>query len=296
MTTYRDAVPPEAMPQPAPRTARGTRDSSAHSDTRHPRPVLKVTVLGNSQAVWVAPRRSSRGDATYGEHLESLLAHQGIECRVTNLGRWNECLPKALCQFDRVVRAGAPDVVVLQYGAGEAFPAAFPLRVHDYLHTWHVHSGFGRTRARDLLRRILWKRLRTWQRLVASVGGQATHHVGPRRFEAELKKLLADIVREQQALVLVVGIPRPTPELEVLVPGLRRRFERFNEIMRRTCHGAPGTVRFIDCFALEDDPDLVPDGLHLSAAAHAIVAGWLEEAILEWMPASGADYRRPGRR
>ena len=258
------------------------------------RPVLKVTVLGNSTAVWVAPERTSRGDGTYGEHLESVLAQRGLPCQVTNLARWNELLPKALCRFDAAVRSDTPDVVVLHYGAAEAFPGVLPLRVHDYLHTWHVHAGFGRTRARNALRKLLWKRLRTWQTQAARVVGPRTHHVGPERFRAELTQVLRNVHRDQRALTVVMGIPRPTTELCAAVPGIAERFARFNDVMRQTCEAAaPGSAYFVDLLDLDDAPEVVPDGLHVSAQAHAVLGLRLADVIEGWVAQhSGARYAR----
>jgi hypothetical protein len=242
--------------------------------------------------VWVEPPRRDRADRTYGEHLEALLHQRGVDCRVTNLARWNQLIPKALCQFELAVRAASPDVLVLHYGAVEAFPAVFPLKVHDYLHTWHVHPGFGRTRLRNVLRRRLWKRLRTWQSLGARLLGPRTHHVGPERFRAELTQLLEHSRRDQANLTLVMGIPRPSAKLCALVPGIESRFERFNAVMQEACERAGDSAVFVDLTELPDGPELVPDGLHLSAEAHLQVGQRLAGIVEQWArESSGVSFR-----
>jgi len=262
---------------------------------RASRPWLQVSVMGNSTAVWVAPARRDRSDATYSEHLAMELSTNGIDCRVSNVARWNETVPKGLCRFELSVRSAMPDVVILSYGAAEAFPGAFPLSLHTYLHTWHVHSGFGRTHFRNILRRLLWRRLRAWQRLVGTHVGQRTHHVGPRRFQAELGKLLHDIHVDQRALTIVMGIPTASESLCRLVPGMDQRFARYNAIMRQLCEAQPpGSAVFFDMDVLDPATDPVPDSLHLSAEAHRQVGRQLATIVRDWIDSySGAHYVKP---
>ena len=258
---------------------------------------LKITVMGNSTAIWVAPERADRGDGNYGEWLEALLPQRGLPVSLINLAAWNELLPKAVCRFGSAVRAGMPDVVILQYGIIEAFPAYVPVALHNYLRSWHVHAGFGRTFFRHQVRKLIWKRARSFQRRGAARFGPRTHHVGPARFASELKKLMYDIHLDQQALIVVCGVARPSASLRAAIPGIEHRVDLYNNLLRQACADATkGAACFIDLHAvLPDEPSYVPDGLHISPQGHRLVGLAIADRIEQWArDASGCVYQASG--
>lgn len=171
-----------------------------------------------------------------------------------------------------------PDVVVLQFGLGEAFPRVFPRRLVMHLLGVRRHSS----RIRDAYWRRAKKVLMTLHRIERRIDPHlplAWSRIPFRRFESELD-LLCQRIREQSGsrIVLMTAYPAapPTPFLN---PKLLRRVDLMNAAILRVAAAQGATVFPLDDIVAAQDGAL-PDGLHMSVDVHRVVGEQLAECLV----------------
>ena len=253
---------------------------------------LRITVLGNSVPLLIAPHRDSRAEGTYVQWIERLLSDGGRTVEMENHARWNEQVTASTKQFDTRVRRRPPDVLVVHYGTVEMFPAVIPGWLHRHIHTWTrrqtpIALAYGR-----LLVNRLWPLLRGGQRQLLRGTQRLGFKMRPQRFAREMHHLIELAVYETRPLVLAIGIGPATGAAAHWVPGIEWRRTRFNAIVREVAdrHAHEG-VRFVDVEALQSemDPDKAqPDGLHMSAESHRRLGALLVREIDDWLSADAA--------
>lgn len=172
-----------------------------------------------------------------------------------------------------------PDVVVLQFGLGEAFPRVFPRRLIMHLLGPRRHSS----RVRD----AYWRRARRVLMAIHSIERRVDAHlplgwsrIPAPRFEAELGALCTRI-REQvgSRIVLMTAYPAapPTPFLN---PQLLRRVDLMNAAILRVAAAQGATVFPLDDIVAAQGPQALPDGLHMSVDVHRVVGEQLAECLV----------------
>jgi len=242
---------------------------------------LRVAVLGNSVPLLVVPSRSTREEGTYVERLEVALAEAGLPATVTNRSRLFELIHEGSRRYRTDIAPLHPDVLVLNYGVLELQPNVLPTSINRHL-SQDVPGGRGLRRQwhRRAIPR-LWPLARSWQRWASDKVGLRTWRLRPEHFVAELDSMIR-ITRASQALVLVLDVHEPGPRLEHFMPGVGRRWARFQSVLREHVagHGDPG-VRLVEVSAVVRELGEMGsgDGLHLSAAAHARLAEVIAKEI-----------------
>jgi lysophospholipase L1-like esterase len=239
---------------------------------------LSVAVFGASVTLLVTgPRPEGEPHLTY----PAVLARQSVDGQrfdVTNHSRIYGMVKDYVGIGLTTVARDRPDVVVLQFGLGEAFPRIFPRRLIMHLLGVRRHSS----RIRDKY----WRRTRA---ILLAIHGierriDARLPVGwsrmpVRRFESELD-LLCQRIREQSGsrLVLMTAYP-PTAPTPFLTPKLLRRVDAMNAAILRVAatHGA--TVFPLDDVVAAHGAGL-PDGLHMSVDTHRVVGEELASCLV----------------
>lgn len=247
---------------------------------------LRVHVIGNSAAVMVEPEHGPRDGGVYGEQLVGLLAARGTPCVVTCSGTWMSRINEHLPRYEGDVRNHFPDVLVINFGMLEAQPAVVPLALARHILTWRRTSRVGAGRYRTHVVPPLWRQLRRYQRWASGHDGGRTHRLSPRRFAADLHRLIDMTRKDCGSLVLVLDIDPPGDRVEHWLPTTAARVEQYNAVLDAVTSSYDDHVRFVRAGATVTDPEAdLPDGLHRSVAAHGVTAALLADEICRWLGA-----------
>jgi lysophospholipase L1-like esterase len=247
----------------------------------------RVLVIGNSVTTMV-PGRTSRLDGPYPEQLELLLRNEGINAEVRNSGRENELINRGVHRYQEEERAWSPDVLVVNYGIIEVQAPALPLGVHNHFMTWE--KGLSRPAAvyRRHVAPHVWPRLRRYQRWAVPRMGMRFWRMTPRRFGAELERVI-HLARFDHRLVLVLDVNPPGERLLYNLPGLDERREIYQSTISSVVGKAAAAddgVRLIAASRVCDDLGVeaaIPDGYHWSPPAQRRVAEMLAAEIVPWI-------------
>lgn len=258
------------------------------------RPSLRIVVLGNSTAMYVRPRRRRREDGSYGELLARRLRDRGVDATVVNEARWWDTIDRAFQRWEEAVNRNLPDVVILNYGMGECQPNVFPTSLLKRVTTWRPSLHPIWKPVRSTLRLRLYRFMVWYTPRMVRLTGTLTWRLPPRRFRAELRRMIAFTRKETAALVVVLTPNPPGPFLENLMPGLGERATRYGDIVRELVdHMDDPGVRLVDAASVVEKVGwrrAVADGLHFTAQGHAAIADALEPLVLEWATAAGHDH------
>jgi lysophospholipase L1-like esterase len=205
---------------------------------------------------------------------------------VTHAGTWFGQVRQALPQYERLVRDHFPDVLVVNYGVIECQSNALPAWVVRHLTTWDRTSRRGARAYRELVVPRLWPSLRDYQRWASARDRGRTHRHPPRRFVADLTRLVDLVRKDCGCLVLLVDIDPPGPRVEHWLPGTAARVAHYNALLAQVADRYDDAVRLVPAGALLDDPErLLPDGLHRTPEGHARTAALLADAVCDWLAA-----------
>jgi lysophospholipase L1-like esterase len=246
---------------------------------------LDVLIVGNSVPILVVPPRASRDEGTYGERLGAALAERDVPATVVNEARLFELVTEGSRRYHRELVSRFPDVLVIHYGVLEQQPNVAPFRLVRYMTRGASRApglrGLWRRNAVDRF----WPLVRRWQQWGSARAGTRLWRVSPARFREELLHIVR-LTRPAGTLVLVVDVHRPNERLEYFMPGITRRWEAFQAMLREAVAsvGDPD-VRLVESSKVVDgfgDTGGTADGLHLTAAAHAALADVLADEIIRW--------------
>ena len=250
---------------------------------------LKVLVRGASVAVNVGPGRASRAQGTFPEMLERRLRMAGVEAFVTNRSKAWEDIRDVFPEWYFLLAMENPDVVVINFGEVEAHPRILP---KSWMATFNrrraippvsrVGAWWAR-RADPLMRKLIARTVRFWSKRL----GTRTHRVPPKRFEAEMERLITWTRAKTQGLVLVMTLNPAPPWIETLWHKLNERNEEYDEILENiVTRLADPDVRLVDVRKVVLDLGLkeaLYDGLHYTPVAADGVAAMMEGEILDWL-------------
>lgn len=248
---------------------------------------LSVVVVGNSLAVLSIPQRTGREDGSYAEVLRDLLTDAGQPVVLHNEARWFDFAVHALRRYQETIRAGVPDVVVLQFGLNESQPWLLPVPVVRHFITNHTAV----TRAAQLYRsRVVppvWKSVRSYRRWASGKVGTRTWQTTPARFEGTMKALVRAVRYECRPLVLVCDVNTPGGVLTHFLPGMEERHAIVQDVLHRVVEDAADPevrlVRTSDVVRELGEREAMPDGMHYSPGGHAAVGRLLAVQIAGWL-------------
>lgn len=238
---------------------------------------LSVAVFGPSSTLLVSgPRPERELYLTY----PAVLAREVVDGQrfdVTNDSRIYGLVKDFVGVGLTTVPQLRPDVVVLQFGLGEAFPRIFPRRLVMHLLGMRRHSS----RLRDAYWRQAKRVLMTLHAIERRVDAHLPlrwSRMPARRFESELD-LLCQRIREQSGsrIVLMTAYPA-TPPTPFLTPKLLARVDAANAAILRVAAAQGATVFPLDDIVASYGAGL-PDGLHMSVELHRIVGEELAKCL-----------------
>ena len=245
-------------------------------------PPIRVVTLGSSVAVLVRPRPAGPDEVVYSRHLERELRARGHDAEVINEGRWFEMVDQTYSRWDAAVSAHAPDVVILNFGFVECQPPVLPYPVHRWILDWKTPLGLVRGRVRRPLIDRSRQALGWWTPKATAWMGQRGHKRSPKRFGAEMTRLITSTRNEVQASVLVLGISPPTGWVLEFMPGIDERAAQYNRILERVVESrADPDVHFVSLEPViaKLGIDLTGDGIHFTAEAHRLLASVLADEV-----------------
>jgi hypothetical protein len=243
---------------------------------------LRVVVAGGSVSLFVVPR-GGRQEGTYGELLPALLGPDGLEVHVRHTGQWFDLVSDLRQRYEHGVRNQFPDVLVLNYGMGESQPNVVPTWAARHFQSWDRSSHPAAVAYRTHLADRTWGRLREVQRRTSR---WPTYRLSPERYVAELRKVVTMARDETGCLVLLLDLDPPGPRWEHWVPGMRERWELFQQAQDRFVQEQADplvrAVRVNQHVAEHGFEVLLPDGIHRSALGHRLTAEALAEEVRTW--------------
>ena len=244
---------------------------------------LRVHVVGSSAAVMVAPAHGPRDGGNYGEQLAVLLSRSGLPTTVSHACRWFGQVDEVVGRYEHAVRDAFPDVLVLNFGMVECQSNVLPSWLVRHATTWHRTSRPGASFYRRALLARMWPHLRDYQRW-AGTRDARTYRLPPRRFVADLRRLV-DLARQEcGCLVLLIDVDPPGERVEHWLPGTAERVRHYNGLLADLAGGYDDDVRLVRASAALTDPAVqVPDGLHRSAEGHGLTARLLAAEVRGWL-------------
>lgn len=251
---------------------------------------LHVTVVGSSCSYMVVPR-TGPDDRPYGRVLPEVLAGRGIHARTFHSSRWFGLIHQVRRRYEPI-RDTMPDVVVLNFGMGEAQPRIVPTSLMGHLTTWDRSTHPVALAYRDRLANPSWRWLRDVQRRAAA-RDRRTHRLSPARWAREVQELSRLLRTETGALVLHLDLDPPGSRVLHWMPGLDERAARFTDVLHAAVTELDDPdVRVVPAsttVAAHEVDALVPDGFHRNAEGHRRTATMLGDVIAGWV-----DARRTG--
>jgi lysophospholipase L1-like esterase len=241
----------------------------------------KIVVLGNSIALQVCARNPSPDEAPYPILLADLLADEDGPATVINASRWMGTVQDAVVEWPRAVLAEWPDLVVIHHGFNEARSAILPRRVHKAV--WRLERTGTAIEARLLPKmRAAWPTMlsaaRTFDRPV--VRG----HMTARRFGRLLAHLLDETSSRTPAVCVVVDLQTASPRLNALGAAYAHRRQDLQAVIAHTVavrpRAAVASLTSVE-LAVGSPSEAFPDGIHLSAEGHRLLAQEIAHAFRE---------------
>jgi lysophospholipase L1-like esterase len=246
---------------------------------------LRIVVTGGSVSLFVVPERTRRDEGNYGEVLADLLAAESIAATVDHQGKWFDMIHELRRRYEFGVRNRFPDVLILNYGMGEAQPHTLPTWLARHLGTWD-RPTFAMARGyRRWVSPRLWLALRRWQQVSAQALGTRGWRLSPLRFRLEMTKVITMARAETGCLVLVIDCDPPGSRFEHWLPGMQQRWEIFQRALAELVDDLHDSqVRLVPASETLTDVDAqLPDGIHRTADAHRLTAELLREEIVRWL-------------
>lgn len=243
---------------------------------------LRVVVAGGSVSLFVVPR-DGRDEGTYGELLPGLLAADGYHVDVRHTGQWFDLVQDLRRRYEPAVRNHFPDVLVLNYGMGEAQPNVVPTWAARHFQSWDRSSHPLAMSYRQHLAPRAWSTLR---RLQSRTAHWPTYRLSPERYATELRRVITMARDETGCLVLLLDLDPPGPRWEHWVPGMTQRRDQFQAVqdalVAELADPDVRAVRVAHHVAEHGFDVLLPDAIHRSALGHRLTAEALAEEVRAW--------------
>ncbi len=248
---------------------------------------LSVVVLGNSVPLMQMPPRAHHGEGTYPEVLADLLSRDGIPVRLAVESRWFELAHQGARRVQAVLGLHAPDVLIVHYGVNEMMPWLLP--VATLRHLMRQKASLGRT-SRWYRRQIadpVWSLAKKYRRWASPRVGLRTWQLSPQRFRASVDRIFRLAAATTRPLVLVVDINPPGDIMRRYLPGVEARQPVFQRILADAVKAADDPhVRLVRASVIAEKLGLevaMPDSIHWTPDAHALVADLLANEVREWL-------------
>jgi hypothetical protein len=249
---------------------------------------LRILVGGSSCSVLVSPPRTRRDEGTYGELLPRQLRPHGVVAETIHEGHWFGMVNEFRPRYENHLRNHFPDVLIINYGFAECEPNFLPYWLARHFSTWDLSSAAIPTLYRRRIKPRLWRIARSYQRQASRLTSNHSFRVSPRRFVADLRRIITMARSETGCLVLLLDIDPPGERLQYWMPGMWQRWERYQGLLEKLVADLddpqvrliPNSRSILDELGFEVGE---PDGIHRSAVGHARTAEVLTAEILDWL-------------
>ena len=238
-----------------------------------------ICILGNSVSLLVWPKRNTPNDRTYGEHLRAMGWH------VKSASRQGVMISDTCLYLEDDVLNNAPDYLILQFGVVESTYRARPRFLHKQFSNNNWRNNIVRIPYRGPSKRAFVSLLnKAYQQIEKALfaSGIRWRYLSPRHFRDALEQTVAACKKNSGVKgYILVGISPINERLEQIAPGTRQSTAEYDEIMRAYAESTPH-VSFISLFEVfqnESLKEVVPDGIHLSALGHKLLAKELNSIL-----------------
>lgn len=242
----------------------------------------RIVIAGGSVSLFVVPDGPARGQGNYGERLPALLPGHDVDVRHT--GQWFDLIGDLRRRYESAVRNHFPDVLVLNYGMGEAQPNVVPTLAARHFQSWDRSSAPVAQWYRQRVAPPVWRRLREVQRRTSHL---PTYRLSPERYAIELRKVVTMARDETGCLVLLLDLDPPGERWTHWVPSMPDRRTLFQAVQDRLVadFGDPDVraVRGAAHVVEHGSAVLTPDGIHRSALGHQLTAEALAREVQPWL-------------
>ncbi len=242
----------------------------------------KVCILGSSVGFKMRPARTCAEELTYGEILEQ----RG--CNVKNVSRAAAMLSEQFGLLDDDVITFFPSHVIVHCGVVEICPRRVWRRPNNatvlnyygnaffdepyVFSNWKSKSRvFGLRVFNGLTRRLMKLLHKDWPWMDSD------------RFLTVVDAVISRVLKETGAQVVVCGITPCNERVEKSLPGAGAAINSANLMLAKLSENKGSRIKYLDVERLFKNRDinmLAPDGIHFSAAGHALMAEHLAEMII----------------
>lgn len=224
------------------------------------KPNLKVAVIGNSVGLRVRPPQPYPENKTYSQLLEHALLAQGyVGVQVENLCIGRSTVREVLEQGDNILRS-FPDVYILNMGITDCSTRDIPLWFSNLI--FSSRTSFLRNVAAAIHKFLIIPN----RKFFVILRGKRSWY-SPRRFKRYYTKLIKDLLKNTNSILILMKINVCTERVENELPGTRRNIVRFNRIIDELAEIAPERIQLIETDGLDPETDM-PDGIHYSRKGH----------------------------
>lgn len=224
------------------------------------KPNLKIAVIGNSVGLRVRPPQPYPENMTYSQLLERALFARGyVGVQVENLCIGRSTVREVLEQGDRIYRT-FPDVYILNMGITDCSTREIPLWFSNLI--FSSRTSFLRNVAAAIHKFLIIPN----RKFFVILRGKRSWY-GLRQFKKYYSKLIKDLLKNTNAVLLLIKINDCTRRVENQLPGTRKNIVLFNRVIDELAEIASERIRLIETDGLDPETDL-PDGIHYSRQGH----------------------------
>lgn len=244
---------------------------------------VRVLVVGSSVGHYVRPPAADDHEAPVDELLERSLRERGLDAEVRNDSRWFDTVVDGNRRLPHLLTWFRPQVVIVLYGYIESQPLVCPRWFARWLFTSRPRTDrLNRSIRRALSWPASWLFYRSVDRVAALPG--LPSRVSPHRVQVEVERLVALAHKERRAVVLCANVPDPSDRIEASLPTTRIRAGATSAAIARAVEASGDRAHLVDLRRLVADSvgeEVLPDGIHLSASGHRLLADHLAELIVQ---------------
>jgi hypothetical protein len=246
---------------------------------------IKIAVIGNSVGLRVRPPQPHPENKTYSQLLHPALLERGYDHVLIE----NHCVGRSTVRQvlelgDNITHAFL-DVYIVNCGVTDCSTREIPLWFSDLI--FSSRTSFLRNIAAAIHKFIIIPNRKTFVRLRGK-----RSWLRPQQFRRYYKKLISDLLKNTNAVLILMSINDTTDRVESELPGTRANIERFNAVIRQLAQIDPARIRLVETGDLDPETDL-PDGVHFSRQGHDKMNERLLREILEFV--TPRQRRAPGR-
>lgn len=221
---------------------------------------MRIAVIGNSVGLRVRPPTPYPENKTYSQLLEQeLLARGFVDVQVENLCIGRSTVREVLEQGDIILNR-FPDFYILNMGITDCSTRDIPLWFSNLI--FSSRTSFLRNIAAAIHKYIIIPN----RKLFVILRGKRSWY-SPEKFKHYYSKLIKDIIKNTNSILILIKINDCTDRVENNLPGTRANIVHFNRIIDDLTEISSERIWLVETGDLDPEIDL-PDGIHYSRQGH----------------------------